>query len=73
MEIHQLKTSTSKSAPMAQATERALEEYFNEVVRLREIIAKMKGSFQKRVTDYARGPNGAAGSQERIRKKWIRF
>ena len=47
MEIHQLKTSTSKSAPMAQATERALEEYFNEVVRLREIIAKMKGSFQK--------------------------
>lgn len=42
-----MKTSTSKSAPMAQATERALEEYFNEVVRLRDIIAKMKGSFQR--------------------------
>ena len=47
MEIHQLKTNSSKSAPMAQATERALEEYFNEVVRLRDIIANLKGSFQK--------------------------
>jgi hypothetical protein len=47
MEIHKLKTNSSKSAPMAQATERALEEYFNEVVRLRDIIATLKGSFVK--------------------------
>ena len=46
-EIHRLKVTASKSAPAAQATERALEEYFNEVVRLRDQVAGMKGSFLK--------------------------
>jgi hypothetical protein len=49
-EIHQLKVNASKSAPAAQATERALEEYFNEVVRLRDQIAGMKAAFLKTTT-----------------------